>query len=161
MKERRKLSSSMEDYLEAIDALKKDKSVARVKDIGERLGVKNSSVNAALGILSRDGFVIHEKYGYVDLTDAGKDVARKVQDRHNVLFKFLTKILKIDHNTASKDACGMEHSVSPKTFRRLTKFIKFVGGEEDSWQPLWLEKFEHYIKTGKKLECRGRQNKKK
>jgi len=44
---KKKLSSTMEDYLEAIAALKKQNDVARVRDIGGLLGVKSSSVNSA------------------------------------------------------------------------------------------------------------------
>ena len=58
---KKKLSSTMEDYLEAIAALKKQNDVARVRDVASFLGVKSSSVNAALMTLSKKGFVRHEE----------------------------------------------------------------------------------------------------
>ena len=144
----------MEDYLEAINVLKKEKDVVRVRDIGIRLGVKNSSVNAALGTLAKNGFVIHEKYGYVDLTTAGEETALEVYGRHHMLLEFLTKILQVDYKTASKDACGMEHSVSHSTFEKLTKFIEFIEISPLNSRPEWLKRFHSYLKTGKMKNCR-------
>ncbi len=153
----KKLSSTMEDYLEAIAALKKQNEVARVRDIGRLLDVKSSSVNAALNTLSKKGFVAHEKYGYVNLTPAGEKIAGNIQSRHDLLLKFLTEILNINNDEARQDACKMEHTISSKTFDRLTKFIRFVETGLDGGRPQWLKSFKHYLKTGKKLNCKMRQ----
>ena len=154
---KKKLSSTMEDYLEAIAALKKQNDVARVRDIGRLLDVKSSSVNAALRTLSKKGLVRHEKYGYVNLTPTGEEIACNVQGKHDLLLKFLTKILNINENEALQDACKMEHTISPKTFDRLTKFIKFVETGLNGGRPQWLKSFKYYLKTGKKLSCKMRQ----
>jgi len=153
----KKLSSTMEDYLEAIAALKKQNDVARVRDIGRLLDVKSSSVNAALRTLSKKGFVAHEKYGYVNLTPTGEEIARNIQDRHDLLLKFLTEILNINNDEALQDACKMEHAISSKTFDRLTKFIRFVETGLNGGRPQWLKSFKHYLKTGRKLNCKMRQ----
>jgi len=153
----KKLSSNMEDYLEAIAALKKQNDIARVRDISRLLSVKSSSVNAALRILSQKGFVTHERYGYVNLTPSGEAIAGNIQGRHDLLLKFLTEILSINDNEALQDACKMEHAISPKTFDRLTKFIRFVETGLNGGKPQWLKSFKHYLKTGKKLSCRMRQ----
>lgn len=113
----------MEDYLEAIDALTRGNGAVRVKDISDWLGVRKSSVNAALGTLVRKGLVIHERYGRVELTSLGASVARDVQKRHDTLMVFLTDILKVDAQTACEDACRMEHTISPQTFARLRSFV--------------------------------------
>ena len=157
IEKREKLSSNMEDYLEATAALKKENGVARVRDIGRLLGVRSSSVNAALITLSKKGLVIHEKYGYVNLTSGGESIAREIQNKHDVLLKFLTKILNIEDNIAVEDACKMEHAISPKTFNKLTKFIEFVETGLDDDMPEWLKSFRHYLKTGKRIKCKIRQ----
>jgi DtxR family Mn-dependent transcriptional regulator len=155
-KQDKSLTGTMEDYLEAIALLKKQESVPRVRDIGRLLGVKGSSVNVAIKTLSQKGLVMHEKYGYVDLTPAGEDVARKVQDKHDILLAFLTKVLNISETEAAQDACKMEHAISYKTFNRMTKFMQFVETGIDNGKPQWLKSFKHYLKTGKKLTCRAR-----
>ena len=124
MVHRTDLSASMEDYLEAVDALRREKGVARVRDISAWLGVKSSSVNSALGVLVDKGYVVHERYGYVDLTAEGQTLARDIQSRHDTLMQFLIEILAIDKKTAAADACKMEHAISPQTFAKLKKFVR-------------------------------------
>lgn len=155
MKKARKLSSNMEDYLEAIAFLKEKDKIARVRDISSLLNVKASSVTSALDNLSKNNLVIHERYGYVQLTPEGERLAEDVAKKHKVLIKFLTKILGIDHKIAGEDACKMEHSISPQTFQRLTKFMEFIETSAVSGRPEWLRGFDHYLKTGKRK--RGRR----
>ncbi len=123
-----KLSSNMEDYLEAIALLIKERGVARVKDIGDFLHVKNSSVNAALNILSKNKLVVHERYGYAELTTEGQKLASGVQKRHDILFRFLCGILKIDPEVSRVDACKMEHAMSQETLDKLIKYIDRIEG---------------------------------
>jgi len=157
MEKSKKLSSNMEDYLEVIALLKREKTVARVRDISRLMKVKTPSVTAALSTLSKDGFVVHERYGYVDLTQDGEKLAQSVQERHDMLTKFLVTVLKIDSKIAVEDACKMEHTMSPQTFQKLTKFIEFVETCPDHDRPDWLKSFDHYFKTGKRLKCKIRQ----
>ncbi|HEO63720.1 MAG TPA: hypothetical protein ENN78_00425, partial [Candidatus Omnitrophica bacterium] len=77
--------------------------------------------------------------------------------RHDLLLKFLTEILNINDDEALQDACKMEHAISPKTFDRLTKFIRFVETGLNGGRPQWLKSFKHYLKTGKKLKCQMRK----
>ena len=151
----------MEDYLEAIALLKKEKGIARVRDISRLLSVEASSVNSALNNLSENGLVIHERYGYVELTAEGEKLAEGIQKKHEILLKFLTEVLNIDPRIAGEDACKMEHSISPQTFKKLTKFIEFVETCPDNDRPDWLKSFDHYFKTGKRLRCKIRQLKQK
>ncbi|MCP4650827.1 MAG: metal-dependent transcriptional regulator [PVC group bacterium] len=122
----KRLSSNMEDYLETIVSLKKSKGIARVKDISDLMKVKKPSVTSALNMLSQNGLVIHERYSYVELTEEGERVAQNVQKRHNMLISFLVDVLKVDEQTAAKDACRMEHAISPQTHEKLNKFLDKV-----------------------------------
>jgi DtxR family Mn-dependent transcriptional regulator len=151
----------MEDYLEAIATLKKRDGVARVRDISRLLGVEPPSVASALRNLSKGGFVVHERYGYVELTPEGEKLAEKVENKHKVLLEFLTEILNIKPKVAQEDACGMEHSVSPETLKKITKFIDFVKGCPQDDKPDWLKSFEHYFRTGKRRRCKIKQMKQK
>ena len=120
------LTPTMEDYLETIIALESKKKAVRVKDIAEALEVKMSSVTSAIGKLAEKELVNHEKYGYVELTPTGQKVASDIRRRHETLFRFLSETLNIDSEIAEKDACKMEHGISPTTLERLVKFIQFV-----------------------------------
>jgi DtxR family Mn-dependent transcriptional regulator len=148
------LTSNMEDYLEAISLIKEKNKVARVKDISRMLGVETPSVTSALGTLSRNGLVIHERYGYVDLTPAGESLALDIRKRHEALRRFLSEILLIDPVIAAEDACKMEHNLSPDTFKRLTDFLRFVETCPTKGRPDWLKSFEHFTKTGRRKKCK-------
>jgi DtxR family Mn-dependent transcriptional regulator len=83
-------------------------------------------VTTALRSLAKRELVTHEKYGHVELTEAGRKQAEKIANRHQIIIRFLRDILKMDPETSSKDACLIEHAVSPETVRRLAVFTEFV-----------------------------------
>ena len=153
MKRGKKLSASMEDYLEAVAVLQRKNTIARVRDLGRLMHVKNSSVNAAVMTLSRAGLVAHERYGYIELTPEGKRVATDIQRRHDLFVTFLTEILNIDSDIAMVDACKLEHAISPETFKRLAQFIAFVETRPIKVRPAWLKNFDYYVKTGEHRVC--------
>lgn len=139
------LTAVMEDYLEAIYDLDRQKKAVRVKDIAKRLNVKMPTVTSMLKTLSKRGLVYYEKYEYVEPTEAGAEVGREMRRRHGILARFLTDILKIDPETADEEACLMEHSLSEDTLDSLTDFMSFIQvcprvGEN------WLDHFQEYRK---------------
>jgi len=144
----------MEDYLEAIFVLDKDKKVIRVRDIARRMDVKMPTVTSMLRTLSDRGLVHYEKYEYVELTDSGADVGREMRRRHRMLYRFLTDILKIDAKTADDEACKVEHTLSLTTLESLTDFMEFIqtcprAGES------WLRYFDEFRKLGHRPETCG------
>ena len=117
------LSAAMQDYLEEILNLSIQLGIVRVTDIAERLNLTKASVSQALNQLREQGLVMQERYGPVELTEKGLYYGRVVRRRHLVLRNFLTVVLKLDHETAEKDACEMEHAVSSETIERLVDFL--------------------------------------
>ncbi len=142
------LPPAMEDYLEAIARLDRDEGAARVSHIARLLEVKNSSVNAAVASLAEKGLVVHEKYGYVELTPAGEKLAGAVQDRHDLLSRFLIEILGVKETTAREDACRMEHAISQETFDRLAGLMEFAGAGPGEKPPRWLENLRRHLEAG-------------
>ena len=57
------MTSSLEDYLEAVFILSKQKGNVRLTDIAEFLGVSKPSVNRAIKTLTQNGFLEHITYG--------------------------------------------------------------------------------------------------
>ena len=148
------LTSTMEDYLEAIFDLDKDKKVVRVRDIAKRLDVKMPTVTSMLRTLNNRGLVNYEKYEYVELTDTGADVGREMRRRHQMLFRFLTDILKIEVGIADDEACKMEHTLSVATLESLTDFMEFIQACPRAGDS-WLRYFEEFRKLGRKPEKCG------
>ncbi len=149
------LTQSLEDYLEAIWVTSLKEKVVRVKNIVKRLNVKTASVVGALKILADKGLVIHERYGYVELTQQGIDRAKKIYERHETLTKFFHEILGIEFESAVKDACQVEHYLNKDTMERIVKFIKFIETCPEG-EPLWLSRFHYFVRHGEHPEkcCR-------
>lgn len=120
------LSPTIEDYLKTIFILENMKKYVRVRDIAQDMAVQLPTVTGMLKNLVEMSLVHHEKYEHVELTEKGKHIAQEIYNRHVTLKDFLTDILHIDEATAEKDACKMEHAVSPITLDRLTIFMQLM-----------------------------------
>ena len=127
-----KLSQSLEDYLEAIYIVSLDKKIARVKDLVNRLGVKSSSVIGALKKLVAKGYIEHEHYGHIELTEEGRKRAERLYDRHTTLTRFFHDILNVDEITAEKDACQIEHDLSEESYSKIIKLLSYIISLADS-----------------------------
>ncbi len=148
------LTAVMEDYLEAIFDLDKEKKVVRVKDIAKKMDVKMPTVSSMLKTLNERGLVNYEKYEYVELTKNGADVGKEMRRRHEALVRFLTEILKIEFKIANDEACKMEHALSSSTLDSLTDFMAFVKDCPRAGLD-WLRNFEEYRNRGGKPENCG------
>lgn len=122
-----KLSPSKEDYLKAIHSLEEEQQTVRVKDIADRLDITRPSVSAAVKNLEKQGYVCHPRYDLVGLTPEGSKIAEAISHRHQVIKNFLSQVLGLDDAIAEKDACGMEHTISPETFESLARFMETCG----------------------------------
>jgi len=122
----RRISPSLEDYLEAIYIISKKYGSARVKEIADFLNVKSSSVSEAIGRLKDAGLVDHEKYGRIRLTSVGRQVAVEVYRKHVELLNFLVNVLGVPREIAERDACAIEHVISKVTLEKLLNFIEQV-----------------------------------
>ncbi|MDX1952108.1 MAG: transcriptional regulator MntR [Verrucomicrobiota bacterium] len=118
-------SQSAEDYLERIHELIEEKGYARVVDIANSLSVKQASVTSMVQKLGELGYVNYEKYRGLILTDKGREVARKVQQRHETLTRFFS-ILGLDQVTQQRDIEGIEHHLSPATVSCLADLASFL-----------------------------------
>ena len=120
------LSASQEDYLEAIYNLTVDNEVARSKDIAGVLGVAKPSVTGALRMLSEKNLVNYKPYGYVTLTSQGRQQAKTVAEKHDIIRSFFVDILGVEKQAAGAAACKAEHALGPQIVDRLLAFSEFV-----------------------------------
>ncbi len=117
------MKESGEMYLETIYILSKSKSYVRSIDIAEYMNYSKPSVSRGVGLLKKNGYVTVDNDGYITLTDTGNKIANNIFERHTVLTKMLT-LLGVDEETASADACKMEHVISEKSFDAMKNHIK-------------------------------------
>ena len=142
--EKKNLSKSLEDYLEAIFIVAREKKIVRVKDLIKMLKVKTASVIGALKKLEQKGFVEHEHYGYIELTPEGEKKAMRIYEKHTVLMKFLTDFLKVSEEIAEKDACLMEHCISEETFAKIIQLMRMLESSPDKI-PSWFAELSTYM----------------
>lgn len=116
------IQESGEMYLETIYILSKKSSFVRSVDVGEYMGYSKPSVSRAVGLLKNGGYITVDKEGYISLTDIGTEVAEKMYERHKLLTDLLVK-LGVDEETATEDACRIEHHISDKSFDAIKKHI--------------------------------------
>ena len=115
-----RLHESGEMYLETIYVLSKQIRDVRSLDVAEYMNFSKPSVSRAARLLKEGEFITVDKDGYITLTDAGREIAEKIYERHTLLTNFLTG-LGVDEETAADDACKMEHDISDATFEAIKK----------------------------------------
>ena len=118
------LTSTQEDYLEAILELTEKRVVARNMELSSKLGVRRATVTRALKLLTQKGLVNHEMNGYVTLTDEGRVIAQDILARHELFKHFFRDILNLEEDEADEIACKIEHTVSGKALEKFRLFIK-------------------------------------
>ena len=57
----------------------------------------------------------------VTLTETGRTIAEKIFERHRVLSRLLMK-LGVSEETATADACKMEHAISDESFEAIKRY---------------------------------------
>lgn len=117
------LQESGEMYLETIYILSKKQAVVRSIDVGEYMGFSKPSVSRAVGLLKNGGYITVDPDGHITLTEEGVDVAEKMYERHTLLTDFLVS-LGVNKETATEDACKIEHDISDESFEAIKKFIE-------------------------------------
>lgn len=120
-----KNNESSEMYLETILILSKQLPVVRSVDIANELGFKKSSVSIAMKHLREKEQISVTDAGFIYLTEEGKEIAEMIYERHQLLTEFFIKI-GVSSDTASTDACRIEHVISPESINAIKKHLKKI-----------------------------------
>ena len=120
------LHESAEMYLETIYTLSLAKSNVRSIDVAEALNYSRPSVSRAVGLLKKDGYLLMDEDGSLNLTELGKGTAEKIYERHTILTAALMA-LGVDPETAAEDACKIEHDISEKSLDAIKAHMKQYG----------------------------------
>ena len=141
---------TIEEYIEVIFILEMKSGRAHTTDIALKLNIKPPSVTEMLQKLHDMDFVIYEPYRGAKLTPPGMEMAQELMYKHKTLTEFF-KIIGIDKETAEFDACQIEHHITAKTMKQLSKFIEFV--QKAPCEPTWLKHFKYFDQTGIRKKC--------
>ncbi|MGI8495543.1 MAG: metal-dependent transcriptional regulator [Pyrinomonadaceae bacterium] len=126
-KNKKKVTSSKEDYLKAIWSLSErrseQKSEASTRDLAEILDVSPPAVSKMLKQMEKQSLVAHTPYYGVSLTEKGRAVALKIVRRHRLLELFLTKILNYPPDSVHDEAERLEHHISAEFEQRIDALL--------------------------------------
>ena len=117
-----RLQESGEMYLETIYVLTRQGRSIRAIDVCEHMGYSKPSVSRAVNLLKEGGYLIVDE-GSLVLTDKGREKAEKTYKRHTVLTEFFS-LIGVDKETATEDACKIEHHISDATIDALQKHLQ-------------------------------------
>lgn len=120
LKNKNKLTESMDDYLEMIYRHTKNNASVHVKDLAINLNVRPSSVSKMITKLKESDLVYFEKYGLITLTETGKNMGRYLLWRHNVLVKFFKKLNKEKYSLEQVEK--IEHFIDFETLKNMNEF---------------------------------------
>lgn len=118
------LPSTCEDYLEAVLTITENGGQpAAPEEIAAALGTGREIDETVVSSLVADGYLERAAGDAVRLTEKGSEIAAQVARKHRVLQCFLTETLGVDEDTASEEACRLEHGISDETIDRLSSYM--------------------------------------
>ncbi|MDY4889501.1 MAG: metal-dependent transcriptional regulator [Sphaerochaetaceae bacterium] len=120
-----RIEESAEDYLEAMLMLQEEHGYIRSIDVAEKLNVKKPSVSHCTKRLRENGYITMDEKNLITLTDKGLDIAQRIYTRHKALIQLLVH-LGVPIDIARKDACRIEHDISPETFDAICRHAQIA-----------------------------------
>ncbi|MCD8220184.1 MAG: metal-dependent transcriptional regulator [Ruminococcus sp.] len=120
-----KIQKSAEDYLEAILILHNQNGNVHAVDIANKLGFSKPSVSVAMKKLRENDCIVVDNTNAITLTEQGKAIAEKIYDRHLLLSNWL-EFIGVSPETASEDACKMEHVFSEESFAAMKRYMQKI-----------------------------------
>ena len=117
------IHESAENYLKQILILLEKKGYARSVDIAAGLNVTKGSVSVAMQKLRKNGYINMGSDNLISLTDKGYVIAKKINDRHRMLIRFLIQ-LGVPEKIAREDACKIEHDLSDESYAAICRQIR-------------------------------------
>lgn len=120
----RELTPAAEDYLTAICTLAEEcdpPRPVRICELAGRLGVSPSSASRMAQSMAVWGFVDFQRYGYITLTEQGRERGAYLQRRHRTAEAFLRRLTGKD---CPQEAARMEHCLSPDIVEAMVRFLR-------------------------------------
>lgn len=120
------ITKTLEEYLKTMYILEKQNGEIRVTDIAQKMNCTKPNVNKALNNLKDNNLINYETYGKIEITEAGKDLAKKVLEAYDIVFVFLRDVLELQDEDAKEEAEKIKSAVSDSTLNELAKYVHKV-----------------------------------
>lgn len=120
------LSPVAQDYLKIIwSATEWAGDPVTVKQLSERMGVRAATVSDGIRRLADQGLLVHEPYGGIELTEAGRLGAVAMVRRHRLIETFLVEELGYGWDEVHDEAEVLEHAVSDELVDRIDRRLGY------------------------------------
>lgn len=121
------LSHTEENYLKCLyhHAIEERNIETEVKHISTQLGVRPATVTSMIKKLASKELVHHTRYGKIQLTETGENLACAIIRKHRLWEVFLVDILKFKWDEVHEVAEQLEHVKSQKLIEYLDAFLGY------------------------------------
>jgi len=117
------LSESIQHYVREIYKLQAQDGKVTVTALARRLNVSDPSASAMVKKLAALDLTRHERYGGIELTEAGERVAIEVIRHHRLLELYLAETLGLHVDEVHDEADRLEHALSEELEERIDKAL--------------------------------------
>ena len=122
-----RITISKENYLKAIAEAESEGETVKAVTLTRWLHVSAPAVTMALKRLKRDALIRAGAEGQITLTPAGREIASRLLNRHNLIERMLTEIFGLEWYKVHDEAEQLEHAVSADFERKLVERLGTAG----------------------------------
>lgn len=150
-------TQTKENYLKALYYLHQKSEIISVTDLGKMLQVSKPTASSMMKKLQAKGWVMHQKYKPLKITDTGLKAAAIIIRRHRLSEMFLSQIMGFGWEEVHDIAEEMEHLSSTILFDRMDEILGFptrdphgspIPDKNGNFDPPNYKPLSHY-KSGK------------
>jgi DtxR family Mn-dependent transcriptional regulator len=117
------ISESVEEYLEALwISEEQGEKLAHLTWVADHLGIAAPSALEMLKKLEKEGLVNYKMRQGIELTDKGREIARRIIRAHRLTEVLMKETLKTDIH--EETVCGMEHHMDEEFMDALCTLLK-------------------------------------
>ena len=114
-----RITISKENYLKAIAEAESEGQTVKAVTLARWLHVSAPAVTMAIKRLRRDALIRVGNEGHLTLTAAGREIANRLLNRHQLIERMLTEIFGLEWYKVHDEAEQLEHAVSADFERKL------------------------------------------
>ena len=113
------ITASMQSYAAEIYRLQHDRLQVPVAHLTERIGASAQATAQMVRRLHNQGFLVHEPYRGIRLTDSGQQIAMPALRRHRLTEVFLVRVMRYDWSEVHDLAHTFEQGLNDELEARI------------------------------------------
>jgi DtxR family Mn-dependent transcriptional regulator len=122
-----RITISKENYLKTISEAESEGEVVKAVTLTRWLNVSAPAVTMAIKRLKRDGLIEVGAEGHIALTEAGREIANRLINRHHLIERMLTEVFGLEWYKVHDEAEQLEHAVSTDFEQKLVEKLGLGG----------------------------------